>query len=273
VVIIGALFKIRHLPGADFFLTLGLGTEALIFFVSGFEPPAEDTDWSLVYPELAGGESKAPPATLGALMREANLSKDVLDNLGKNFQALNTNVQKMGELNTASFSSGEFASKVREATQSMGQVADRAQSVSGSLEGMSGMGEQTRVYNEQMSRLNEYLISANQSYQNEVRASSESLSELHQIGEETRAYRAEMRKLVENIGSFNSMYDLEIKNTASALRTASENVGGVSRMMDSLKLIQEDAERYQHEMARLNRNISSLNAVYGNMLNAMSTRY
>lgn len=140
VVIIGALFKIRHLPFADFFLTLGLGTEAIIFFVSGFEPPPEDTDWSLVYPELAGGEAKAPPATLGALMREANLSKDVLDNLGKNFQALNTNVQKMGEINTASFSSGEFASKVREATQSMGQVADRAQSVSSSLEGMSGMG-------------------------------------------------------------------------------------------------------------------------------------
>ncbi|MFM7746905.1 MAG: gliding motility protein GldL, partial [Bacteroidota bacterium] len=72
VVIIGALFKIRHLAFADFFLTLGLGTEALIFFVSGFEPPAEETDWSLVYPELAGGEAKAPPATLGAMMREAN---------------------------------------------------------------------------------------------------------------------------------------------------------------------------------------------------------
>jgi len=273
IVIIGALFKIRHLPGADFFLTLGLGTEALIFFVSGFEPPAEETDWSLVYPELAGGEAKAPPATLGAMMREANLSKDVLDNLGKSFQALNTNVQKMGEINTASFSSSEFASKVREATQSMGQVADRAQSVSGSLEGMSGMGEQTRVYNEQMAKLNEYLISANQSYQNEVKTSSESLAELQQMGDETRAYREEMRKLIENIGSFNSMYDVEMKNTATALRAASDNVGGVSRMMDSLKLIQEDAERYQHEMARLNRNIASLNAVYGNMLNAMSTRY
>lgn len=124
-----------------------------------------------------------------------------------------------------------------------------------------------------MAKLNEYLISANQSYQNEVKSSSESLAELQNIGDETRLYRAEMRKLVENIGTFNNMYDAEMKNTATALRTASENVEGVSRMMDSLKLIQEDAERYQHEMARLNRNISSLNAVYGNMLNAMSTRY
>ena len=52
VVIIGALFKIRHLDGADLMLTIGLGTEALIFFISGFEKPSEDLDWTLVYPEL-----------------------------------------------------------------------------------------------------------------------------------------------------------------------------------------------------------------------------
>ena len=54
IVIIGALFKIQHYPGAGFMLALGLGTEAVIFFFSAFEPPHEDVDWSLVYPELAG---------------------------------------------------------------------------------------------------------------------------------------------------------------------------------------------------------------------------
>jgi gliding motility-associated protein GldL len=273
VVIIGALFKIRHLPGADFFLTLGLGTEALIFFVSGFEAPAEETDWSLVYPELAGGEAKAQPATLDSLMREANLEKDVLENLGRNFQALNSNVQKMGELNTAGFSSGEFAEKVNEATQNIGNMSHQAQTVASSFQAMSNMGEQAQVYNDQMATLNQYLISANQAYQNSVRSASDSILDLDQIGQETKAYRAEMRKLIENIGSFNAMYDEEIKQTAFALRSASENVGGVGRLMDSIKLIQEDAERYQSEMSRLNRNIASLNSVYGNMLNAMSNRF
>ena len=54
IVIIGALFKIQHWPVSGFFLVLGLGTEAVIFFFSAFEPPHEDVDWSLVYPELAG---------------------------------------------------------------------------------------------------------------------------------------------------------------------------------------------------------------------------
>jgi len=58
VVILGALFKIQHYPGAGIMLVVGLGTEAIIFFFSGFEPPHEDVDWSLVYPELANARAR-----------------------------------------------------------------------------------------------------------------------------------------------------------------------------------------------------------------------
>src|SRR5215469_10734639 len=54
VVIIGALFKIMHFPGAGIMLTVGLTIEAIIFFFSAFEPLHEELDWTLVYPELAG---------------------------------------------------------------------------------------------------------------------------------------------------------------------------------------------------------------------------
>jgi len=54
VVIIGALFKIQHWRMAGTMLTIGLLTEAVIFFFSAFEPLHEEVDWSLVYPELAG---------------------------------------------------------------------------------------------------------------------------------------------------------------------------------------------------------------------------
>jgi gliding motility-associated protein GldL len=40
--------------GANFMLIVGLGTEAIIFFFSAFEPLHEELDWTLVYPELAG---------------------------------------------------------------------------------------------------------------------------------------------------------------------------------------------------------------------------
>ena len=55
VVIIGALFKIMHWPFGDEMLIIGLITEAGVFAVSAFEKVDDDLDWSLVYPELAGG--------------------------------------------------------------------------------------------------------------------------------------------------------------------------------------------------------------------------
>ena len=58
VVIVGALFKITHWPGADPMLIVGLLTEAGIFMVSAFEKPHQEPDWTLVYPELAGLDAK-----------------------------------------------------------------------------------------------------------------------------------------------------------------------------------------------------------------------
>ena len=54
IVLLGALFKIQHYPGASIMLVVGLSTEAIIFFFSAFEPLHQELDWTLVYPELAG---------------------------------------------------------------------------------------------------------------------------------------------------------------------------------------------------------------------------
>ena len=76
VVIVGALFKIQHWPGASYMLTAGLGTEAVIFFFSAFEPPHEEVDWSLVYPELAGMHGEE-----GTLIEDKGSLTEQLDNL------------------------------------------------------------------------------------------------------------------------------------------------------------------------------------------------
>ena len=63
VVIVGALFKILHMEGAALMLSVGLLTEAGIFFLSAFEPKHAEPDWAKVYPELADdydGPSAAP---------------------------------------------------------------------------------------------------------------------------------------------------------------------------------------------------------------------
>ena len=65
IVILGTLFKLTHLPGANFFLFLGMGTEVFVFFISAFDRPFDKTadgmeldihtDTSLPTDQHAGG--------------------------------------------------------------------------------------------------------------------------------------------------------------------------------------------------------------------------
>ncbi|MBQ7237733.1 MAG: gliding motility protein GldL [Bacteroidales bacterium] len=52
IVILGALFKLLHVTGADIMLILGMGTEAVIFFISAFDEPAREPNWENVYPGI-----------------------------------------------------------------------------------------------------------------------------------------------------------------------------------------------------------------------------
>src|SRR5688572_8580924 len=70
VVIIGALFKILHLKGADFMLIIGMGVEALIFAISAFEPIHQEVDWTLVYPELAGMDTEEEEKDKGTISQQ-----------------------------------------------------------------------------------------------------------------------------------------------------------------------------------------------------------
>ena len=74
IVIVGAMFKIMHWPGASFMLVFGLSTEAALFLMGAFEEPHMDTDWSLVYPELAGGEGEERTDANGLLSEMSGTS-------------------------------------------------------------------------------------------------------------------------------------------------------------------------------------------------------
>jgi gliding motility-associated protein GldL len=101
VVIVGALFKIQHWTGASLMLIVGLSVEALIFGLSAFDAPDSELDWSLVYPELAGGEAKERKKEdpkdaqgllsqkLDAMLKEAKIDSQLMESLGnsiKNFE-------------------------------------------------------------------------------------------------------------------------------------------------------------------------------------------
>ena len=99
VVIIGALFKIMHWPFGNAMLIAGLVTEALVFAISAFEPVDDELDWSLVYPELSGGQkiakgSKEKPKDesgmlsqkLDDMLKSAKIDGNLMESLGNSIR-------------------------------------------------------------------------------------------------------------------------------------------------------------------------------------------
>lgn len=122
IVIIGALFKIQHWPYGSLILTIGMIVEAAVFTYSAFEKQSGELDWSLVYPELAGGETstkkKEQPKDaegllskkLDDLLKEAKIDAELMSSLGesiKNFEGAAKGISPTVDSITATRKYGE----------------------------------------------------------------------------------------------------------------------------------------------------------------------
>ncbi|MCH8331548.1 MAG: gliding motility protein GldL, partial [Bacteroidetes bacterium] len=95
VVLVGALFKIMHWPGAGVMLTIGMLTEAFIFALQGMLPPHADYYWEKLYPNLNIAPSHDPdyiheeghslPITqqLDKMLDEGGVSQNDIESLGE----------------------------------------------------------------------------------------------------------------------------------------------------------------------------------------------
>jgi gliding motility-associated protein GldL len=128
IVIIGALFKILHLKGADMWLIIGMSTEAFIFFLSAFEPVHEELDWSLVYPELAGmeGDDKGTNISTGSvsqqldkMLDEAKVGPELIEGLGTGLRSLSENVGNMADLSEATVATKEYVDNITRSNESL----------------------------------------------------------------------------------------------------------------------------------------------------------
>jgi gliding motility-associated protein GldL len=191
IVIVGALFKILHWPGANAMLTIGLLTEAGIFIISAFEPVHMDPDWSLVYPELAGGEptvrkEKAAAGgsvsqQLDSLLSQAKIGPELIESLGTGLVSLSTNVKDMSSLSNAAVATKEYADSATKAAHNMNDVANSSAMVSDSLgsfsSGLSGVlnniaatEQATGDFKNELNRLNQNLSNLNSIYGNMLSA-------------------------------------------------------------------------------------------------------
>ncbi len=245
VVIVGALFKIQHWPGAGVMLTVGLGTEAVIFFFSAFEPIHEEVDWSLVYPELAGlpgeeGEKRGTPVEeLDKMLEEAKIGPELLDSVGKGLKSLGETTSKLADLSNASVATNEYVSSVKSATESVSELSHSYQKASRSMSDLSSLSEDIKSSNEQMK-------SSAQNYNDQMTSASKNLSAL------------------------NAVYELQLQDANTQLKSTAKLYEGINEMMGNLNASMEDTKKYKDQISSLAKNLAALNTIYGNMLSAMN---
>lgn len=143
IVLIGALFKLTHwLPGqaANIMLAVGLSVEAIIFFMSSFEAPHMEPDWTKVYPELSeeGAENRTErkervnnataSSQLDDMFAKANINEQVLERLGAGISKLSENAAQMAEISNAVAATNDYAKAMKKATEAVGALEVQLQS-------------------------------------------------------------------------------------------------------------------------------------------------
>lgn len=183
IVILGALFKILHWElgplNGGLLLAIGLITEAIIFAISAFEPVDDDLDWSLVYPELAGGKAKG----------KKDQSQDAEGILSK----------KLDEMLKDARIDSELMNSLGESIRSFEGVA---KSMAPTTEAMNS----TKKYSEEMALAAAQMESLNSLYKVQVESTSRQAQVNEEVAENATLLKAQMEHLATNLSSLNGVY-------------------------------------------------------------------
>ncbi|WP_310595455.1 gliding motility protein GldL [Flavobacterium sp.] len=182
VVIVGALFKIQHWTGASQLLIIGLLTEAFIFALSAFDKVDDELDWTLVYPELAGGEAKP----------KVKKKEDVADADGLLSQKLDAMLKEAkidGELMA---SLGNSIKNFESAAKGIAPTVDSLAS--------------TKKYSEELTKAAAQMESLNSLYKLQLESASVNAEANKDIAENAAMLKQQMQSMTANIASLNAVY-------------------------------------------------------------------
>ncbi|TRO67125.1 gliding motility protein GldL [Christiangramia sabulilitoris] len=182
VVILGALFKIMHWPGGNPMLILGLIVEALVFAYSAFEPIDDELDWSLVYPELAGGQGVDRKAVVAEEKEAEGMLSKKLDEM----------------LKEARLDAGLMASL----GESIRNFEGAAKGIAPTVDSMASQ----KKYSEELSVAAAQMETLNNIYKAQVESAAKQAEVNQEVAENAGRLKAQMNSLTENMASLNNVY-------------------------------------------------------------------
>ena len=295
VVMIGALFKLQHWQYSGLFLTIGLMTEAFIFFLSAFEPPTDIPEWSKVYPELRedyemidfeelGGKNKKG---LDQLFSSSELTPDLLDKVGKGLNELSNTARGISDISSATLATDMYVKNIGSASESMNafsEINNRAndsinKSLGSLVDSYSGVAQQlTETGRSTIEKMNK----TGEEFSSRIAATGQKLTDsfdqaagsitngLSTIGESTSKYSNSLEMLHQNIHALNESFESQLKGTKEQFEASRKFNNDLNQMNEILTSSVEELKKYKGNAEQLNKNLEALNTIYGNMLGAMS---
>lgn len=305
IVLIGALFKIIHMPYANEMLTVGLVTEAIIFLFSAFEPPHIEPDWSMVYPELAGmyhdksdrnlKKRISPTERLDQMFEKAQIDNKTIERLGEGMSKLSDNADQLTSLTDAAVATNSFTANLKAAGESAKQFDDAvkkdadatsnyAESLNSVTDGASSLASaytqaadtlknDMNTTEEFASSVKDATVSANslaESYKISANVLSKSAESLDFTAVEGDAYNSQLRKIAENMAALNAIYEIQLQGTNRAVESTEKLHITMNDFLSKLESSAASTSEFSDKMTTLNNRMGSLNKVYGNMLTAMN---
>lgn len=295
IVMIGALFKLEHLKYSGILLSIGLITEAFIFFLSAFEPPLEIPDWSKVYPELNEEYELDNYEQLGKknkngfneLFGTNNLTPELIDNVGRGLTNLSNTAKGISDITSATLATDLYVKNLSSASDSMNTFAEINNKANATID--KSVGTLIESYSKTAQKLSESGIETIQKMQKSGdnfssviaetskklaesygSAGNSVMSEMENIKESSKQYSSNIHKLNSNLSVLNSSFETQLKDTQEQFKASKNFSNDLMSMNNILASSVEELKKYKENAEQLNKHLESLNTIYGNMLGAMS---
>ena len=268
VVIIGALFKILHWPGASQVLMIGMFTEAFLFLIGTLEHPHPEFHWENVFPQLleygtkpelleekshqprptllgagvAGSPAAAAAGVAGspaAAAKAPGLKDEDFKALKEGIADLAKTASQFSELSKVAQTSVKLNDKLVAAEAATTEYASK----------LAAVGLATDTLTQATGGLSGTYAQIG--------------ADMKSVAEETKAYKAGVEQVGKSIASLNTVYELQLQ-AVNAQTEAQKNAAAAAKEAADAQVA------FANGAKQLQKQVADLNSIYGSMLNALA---
>ncbi|WP_455628665.1 type IX secretion system motor protein PorL/GldL [Parabacteroides chinchillae] len=273
IVILGALFKLLHLPYANQILFVAMITESIVFFISAFEHPSKEYHWEDVFPVLKSKNPMDRPdfsnTTIATMINSTDNMEDDDDSAPSKINISATaskNVSGLGALDVSEEDTKNLSDSIKKlsgAAEQISKMAELTEATQKYLEQLSGMSDNM----ERFSQVTNSLTNVSDTLLNSYKTITDNSDGINQ---NSRGYVQQMELLNRNVSGLNTIYEIQLKSISSQIESIEHINGGLNRIRDMYDGSVVDSSVFRNETEKMTRQLAELNNVYSRLLQAMT---